>query len=134
MFAPPFIFVDHYLTKIILHLKLIERFKSSFQISKSNWVFEKGVALKYSLRLPQLEYTRFPRAANEPPRGLSSRWSLAYSSCWAGFSFSTNCFTIPILPIIIYLILSFVNSSATSLIGTEGGDSSKIQTNFLRAM
>src|SRR5690625_2400000 len=67
MFAPPFIFVDHYLTKIILHLKLVERFKSSFQISKSNWVFEKDVASKYSLRLPQLEYTRFPRAANEPP-------------------------------------------------------------------
>src|SRR5699024_5444524 len=38
-------------------------------------------------------------------RGLSSRWSLAYSSCWAGFSFSTRCFTIPIHP-----ILSFVNS------------------------
>jgi len=29
-------------------------------------VFERDVALKYSLRLPQLEYTRFPRAANEP--------------------------------------------------------------------
>ena len=42
-------------------------------------------------------------------RGLSSRWSLAYSSCWAGFSFSTSCFTIPIHPIIIYMILSFVN-------------------------
>src|SRR5690625_760786 len=57
--------------------KLVERFKSSFQISKSNWVFEKDVASKYSLRLPQLEYTRFPRAANEPPRaticGVSSR-------------------------------------------------------------
>src|SRR5690625_2887476 len=48
---------------------LVEGFKSSFQISKSNWVFGKDVALKYSLRLPQLEYTRFPRAANEPPRG-----------------------------------------------------------------
>src|SRR5699024_1480351 len=43
-------------------------------------------------------------------RGLSSRWSLAYSSCWDGFSFSTSCFTIPIHPIIIYMILSFVNS------------------------
>src|SRR5690625_7197474 len=43
-------------------------------------------------------------------RGLSSRWSLAYSSCWAGVSFSTGCFTIPIHPIIIYMILSFVNS------------------------
>src|SRR5699024_4980247 len=83
----------------------------------------------------QLEYTRFPRAANEPPRGLwdwdcallvpsksiaitrpteniSSHWSLAYSCCWDGFSFSTSCFTIPIhLTIIyIYMILSFVNS------------------------
>jgi len=59
-------------------------------------MFEKDVASKYSLRLPQLEYTRFPRAANEPPRGLSSRWSLAYSCCWDGFSFSTSCFPIPI--------------------------------------
>src|SRR5690625_119112 len=50
--------------------------KSSFQISKSNWVFEKDVASKFSLRLPQLEYTRFPRAANEPPRGL---WDCDYS-------------------------------------------------------
>src|SRR5699024_2809737 len=77
MFAPPFIFVDHYLTKIILHLKLVERFKSSFQISKSNWVFQKVVSSNYSLLLPQLEFTRFPRAANEPPRaalcGVSSR-------------------------------------------------------------
>jgi len=55
---------------------LVERFKSSFQISKSSWVFEKDVAAKYSLRLPQLEYTRFPRAANEPPRGL---WDCDYS-------------------------------------------------------
>src|SRR5699024_11458671 len=46
---------------------LVKRFKSSFQISNSNWVFEKNLASKYSLRLPQLEYTRFPRAANEPP-------------------------------------------------------------------
>src|SRR5690625_4927739 len=56
---------------------LVERFKSSFQISESNWMFSKDVASKYSLRLPQLEYTRFPRAANEPPRatlcGVSSR-------------------------------------------------------------
>src|SRR5699024_2400902 len=56
---------------------LVERFKSSFQISKSNWVLEKDVASKYTLQLPQLEYTRFPRAANEPPRatlcGVSSR-------------------------------------------------------------
>src|SRR5699024_2958409 len=56
---------------------LVERFKSSFQVFKSNWVFEKDVASKYSLRLPQMEYTRFPRAANEPPRvtlcGVSSR-------------------------------------------------------------
>src|SRR5699024_10751319 len=43
-------------------------------------------------------------------RGLSSRWSLAYSSCWAGFSFSTSCFTSPIHPIITYMILSFVHS------------------------
>src|SRR5699024_2936343 len=35
---------------------------------------------------------------------------LAYSSCWAGFSFSTSCFTIPIHLIIIYMVLSFVNS------------------------
>jgi|SRR5690625_3951941 len=46
---------------------LVERFKSSIQVFKSNWVFEKDVASKYSLRLPQMEYTRFPRAANEPP-------------------------------------------------------------------
>src|SRR5699024_8494565 len=56
---------------------LVERFKNSFQISKSNWVFGKDVASKFSLRYPQLEYTRFPRAANEPPRatlcGVSSR-------------------------------------------------------------
>src|SRR5690625_3503308 len=56
---------------------LVERIKSSFQVFKSNWVFEKDVASKYTLRLPQLEYTRFPRAANEPPRatlcGVSSR-------------------------------------------------------------
>src|SRR5699024_10696978 len=56
---------------------LVERFISSFQISKSNWVFEKDIASKFALRLPQLEYTRFPRAANEPPRatlcGASSR-------------------------------------------------------------
>jgi len=52
---------------VALAIGLVERFKSSFQISKSNWVFEKDVASKYSLRLPQLEYTRFPRAANEPP-------------------------------------------------------------------
>ena len=39
--------------------RLVERFKSSFQIS-NNWVFKKDVASKYSLRLPQLEYTRFP--------------------------------------------------------------------------
>src|SRR5699024_2684968 len=56
---------------------LVECFKSSFQISNSSWVFEKDVATKYSLRLPQLKYTRFPRAANEPPRamlcGVSSR-------------------------------------------------------------
>jgi len=55
----------------------VESFKSSFQISKGNWVFEKDVTKKYSLRPPQLEYTRFPRAANEPPRatlcGVSSR-------------------------------------------------------------
>src|SRR5699024_749870 len=43
-----------------------------------------------------------------PPK--TSRWSLAYSSCRVGFSFSTSCFTIPIHPIIIYMILSFVNS------------------------
>jgi len=30
-------------------------------------VFEKDVASKYSLQLPQLEYNRFPQAANEPP-------------------------------------------------------------------
>src|SRR5699024_2540274 len=47
---------------------LVERFKSSFQISKSSWVFEKDIASKYSLRLPQLEYTRFPRASGKPPR------------------------------------------------------------------
>src|SRR5699024_6635672 len=48
---------------------LVERFKISFQISKSNcWVFEKDVTSKYSLRLPQLEYTRFPRASGKPPR------------------------------------------------------------------
>src|SRR5690625_2944443 len=38
---------------------------------------KKGVKTKYSLRSSQLEYTRFPRAANEPPRatlcGVSSR-------------------------------------------------------------
>src|SRR5699024_349474 len=45
-----------------------------------------------------------------PHRKHSSRWSLAYSSCWVGVSFSTSCFTIPIYPIIIYIILSFVNS------------------------
>src|SRR5699024_11232889 len=57
-----------------------------------------------------------PRAANEPPRvrsagshrGLSSRRSLAYSSCWVRclLNDSTSCKALP------------------SLIGTEGGDSS----------
>ena len=46
---------------------LVERFKISFQISKSNWVFEKDVASKYSLQLPQLGYTRFPRAVQPMP-------------------------------------------------------------------
>jgi len=40
---------------------LVERFKISFQISKSDWVFEKDVASKYSLHLPQLEYARGKR-------------------------------------------------------------------------
>jgi len=30
-------------------------------------VFEKDVASKYSLQLPQLEYTRFPRTAQAMP-------------------------------------------------------------------
>src|SRR5699024_7421464 len=51
----------------------------------------------------------FGTAITRPTENISSRWSLAYSSCWAGFSFSTSCFTIPIHPIIIYMILSFVN-------------------------
>src|SRR5699024_5736494 len=63
---------------------LVERFKNSFQISKSNWVFEKDIATKYSRRLPQPEYTRFPRAANEPPRatlcGVLSRPFLSLES------------------------------------------------------
>src|SRR5699024_1225636 len=49
-------------------------------------------------------------AITRPTENISSRWSLAYSSFWAGFSFSTSCFTIPIHPIIIYMILLFVNS------------------------
>jgi len=89
-------------------------------------VFEKDVASKYSLPLSQLEYTRLPRASGKPPRAsttgsylslfsrrtrnasaalhrtqkkrFSFSRSLAYSSCWAGFSFSTSCFTIPIHP------------------------------------
>jgi len=78
----------------------VERFKSSFQISKSNWVFEKDVAsyilfdyrnwntLAFRGRLMSLLELRSVGSH----RGLSSRWSLVYSSCWAGFSFSANCF------------------------------------------
>src|SRR5699024_6710636 len=105
--------------------RLEERFKSPFQ----NWVFEKDVESKYSLRLSQLEYTRFPRAANEPPRatlcGVSSRPSLPLESRvfqLLGWFFILNG------------LLYYFNSSnhniyhslirsATSLIGTEGGDS-----------
>src|SRR5690625_6870528 len=51
---------------------LVERFKSSFQIFKSNWVFEKDVASKYSLPLSQLEYTRLPRARDRKSTRLNS--------------------------------------------------------------
>jgi len=102
----------------IIRTALIERFKSPFQISKSNLVFEKDVASKYSLRHRNWNTLAFRgrlmsllelRSVGSH-RGLSSRWSLAYSSCLAGLSFSTGCFTIPIHPIIIYMILLFVNS------------------------
>src|SRR5699024_7273327 len=93
----------------IIRTALIERFKSPFQISKSNLVFEKDVASKYSLRHRNWNTLAFRgrlmsllelRSVGSH-RGLSSRWSLAYSSCLAGLSFSTGCFTIPIHPIII---------------------------------
>src|SRR5699024_8960504 len=45
----------------------------------------------------------FGTAITRPTENISSRWSLAYSSCWAGFLFSTSCFTIPIHPIIRYM-------------------------------
>src|SRR5699024_3296077 len=75
---------------------LVERFKSSFRFSYSYLVLLKDVASKDSLRLPQLEYTRFPRASGKPPRAstkgsylsLTSRRSLAYSICWGKFSIS----------------------------------------------
>jgi len=35
-------------------------------------VFENDVASKYSLRLPQMEYTRFPRASGKPPRASTT--------------------------------------------------------------
>ena len=34
---------------------------------------KKGVKTKYSLQSPQMEYTRFPWAANEPPRANALR-------------------------------------------------------------
>src|SRR5699024_12070546 len=40
----------------------------------------------------------FGTAITRPTENISSRWSLAYSSCWVGFSFSMSCFTIPIHP------------------------------------
>jgi len=43
--------------------RLVERFKSSFHIFENNYVFGKGIGTKHPLRSPQLEYTRFPRAA-----------------------------------------------------------------------
>src|SRR5699024_2647283 len=52
----------------------------------------------------------FGTAITRPTENISSRWSLAYSSCWAGVFILKSCFTIPIHPIIIYMILSFVNS------------------------
>src|SRR5699024_1469930 len=88
-------------------------------------------ASKYSLRLPQLEYTRFPRAANEPPRatlcGVSSRPFLPLESRvfqLLGWVFILkSCFTIPIHPIIIYTLYHSLIRSTAPLIGTEGGDS-----------
>src|SRR5699024_4825449 len=61
-------------------------------------------------------------------RGLSFRWSLAYSSCWAGFSFSTSCFNYSIHPIIIYTLYHSLIRSTAPLIGTEGGDSCRNST------
>jgi len=96
----------------------VEPFKSYFQISKSNWVFEKDVILKHLFDYRKWNTLAFRgrlmsllelRSAGSH-RGLFSRWSLAYSSCWARFSFSTSCFNYSIHSIIIYMILSFVNS------------------------
>src|SRR5699024_8416468 len=79
---------------------LVERFKISFQFSKSNWVFEKDVAsnilfdyrnlntLAFRGRLMSLLELRSPGSH----RGLSSHRSLAYSICWDGFSFTKACF------------------------------------------
>jgi len=67
---------------------------------------KKGVKTKYSLRSPQLEYTRFPWAANEPPRatlyGVSSRPFLPQESrifqLLGWFAFTKVCFTFLIHP------------------------------------
>jgi len=47
---------------------------------------EKGLETKFPLRLPQPEYTRFPRAANEPPRatllrGLTEAFGTGTAHC-----------------------------------------------------
>src|SRR5699024_7710469 len=68
-------------------------------------------------------------------RGLSSHRSLAYSSCWGGFSFTKSCFTILIHPSQIHSTLFIIQNirctsvyyslirSTAALIGTKGGDS-----------
>src|SRR5690625_1112439 len=59
--------------------------------------------------------------------------SLAYSICWdrLSLSFTGSFFT----PSQFHKRFNlFMIRSTASLIGTEGGDSSKIQTDFLRAM
>src|SRR5699024_3377973 len=109
---------------------------------------KKGVKTKYSLRSSQLEYTRFPWAANEPPRatlcGVSSRpylpqesrifqllvWFFIHKGLHYYFdsseSISLHFYLFIIRNIRCTSVYYSLIRSTASLIGTEGGDSSKI--------